>query len=197
MAVKNSIAIIGEGETEWFYFDSLRIARRYPFKVAPDFPRHSDIQHIAKLADEYVRQQYDHVVCLVDMDRILALPTELATYQKLKRKSNARVMWVETNPCTEFWFLLHFLPQLSVKHYQTYDDLLPELRRYMPGYEKSVRYFRKINLYRYLTTYGDIDRAMVNSEKLAKMKEKSPEDIIAYCQVHRVLELLSTINNNY
>lgn len=33
-----SIAIIGEGETEWFYFDSLRVACRYPFKVAPDFP---------------------------------------------------------------------------------------------------------------------------------------------------------------
>ena len=31
--VTKSIAIIGEGETEWFYFDSLRIACRYPFKV--------------------------------------------------------------------------------------------------------------------------------------------------------------------
>ena len=41
-----SVAIIGEGETEWFYFDSLRIACRYPFKVAPDFPQHSDIKHI-------------------------------------------------------------------------------------------------------------------------------------------------------
>lgn len=36
--VTKSIAIIGEGETEWFYFDSLRVACRYPFKVAPDFP---------------------------------------------------------------------------------------------------------------------------------------------------------------
>lgn len=37
MAVKKSIAIIGEGETEWFYFDSLRIACRYPFKVSARF----------------------------------------------------------------------------------------------------------------------------------------------------------------
>ena len=28
--MKKSIAIIGEGETEWFYFDSLRVASRYP-----------------------------------------------------------------------------------------------------------------------------------------------------------------------
>ena len=46
--VTKSIAIIGEGETEWFYFDSLRVACRYPFKVAPDFPQHSDINHILK-----------------------------------------------------------------------------------------------------------------------------------------------------
>ena len=60
MAVKKSIAIIGEGETEWFYFDSLRIACRYPFKVAPDFPQHSDIPHMAKLAESYVRCETDY-----------------------------------------------------------------------------------------------------------------------------------------
>ena len=62
MAVKKSIAIIGEGETEWWYFDTLRIACRYKFKVAPDFPQHSDIPHMAKLAEEYVKRETDHVV---------------------------------------------------------------------------------------------------------------------------------------
>ena len=51
MAVKKSIAIIGEGETEWWYFETLRVACRYKFKVAPDFPQHSDIPHMAKLAE--------------------------------------------------------------------------------------------------------------------------------------------------
>ena len=65
MAVRKSIAIIGEGETEWWYFETLRVACRYKFKVAPDFPQHSDIQHMAKLAENYVRRETDHVVCLV------------------------------------------------------------------------------------------------------------------------------------
>lgn len=117
MAVKKSIAIIGEGETEWFYFDSLRIACRYPFKVAPDFPQHSDIPHMAKLAESYVKCETDYVICLVDMDRLLQNPKEMETYSKIRKKSSRKIMWVETNPCTEFWFLLHFLPQLSVKHY--------------------------------------------------------------------------------
>lgn len=64
--VTKSIAIIGEGETEWFYFDSLRIACRYPFKVAPDFPQHSDINHILKLVESYLNKQYDYIdVCLI------------------------------------------------------------------------------------------------------------------------------------
>lgn len=106
---KKSIAVIGEGITEWFYFDSLRIVNRYPFKVAPDFPQHSDIPHMSKLVNDYV-------VCLVDMDRLLAHPAEMETYKHLKSKSDSCVMWVETNPCTEFWFLLHFLPSLAIRH---------------------------------------------------------------------------------
>ena len=135
MAVKKSIAIIGEGETEWFYFDSLRIACRYPFKVAPDFPQHSDIPHMAKLAESYVRCETDYVICLVDMDRLMQNPKEMDTYLRIRKKSSRKIVWVETNPCTEFWFLLHFLPQLSVKHYDSYEQLIPELQRYMPGYE--------------------------------------------------------------
>ena len=76
--VTKSIAIIGEGETEWFYFDSLRIACRYPFKVAPDFPQHSDINHILKLVESYLNKQYDYVVCLFDMDRLYQFPSEMS-----------------------------------------------------------------------------------------------------------------------
>ena len=75
--VTKSIAIIGEGETEWFYFDSLRIACRYPFKVAPDFPQHSDINHILKLVESYLNKQYDYIVCLFDMDRLFHFPSEM------------------------------------------------------------------------------------------------------------------------
>ena len=194
MAVKKSIAIIGEGETEWWYFDTLRIACRYNFKVVPDFPQHSDIPHMAKLAEDYVKRDTDHVVCLVDMDRLLKVPTEMATYQKLKKTSSRNVIWIETNPCTEFWFLLHFLPQISTKHFETCEDVLPDLQRYMPGYEKTTRYFRKNNLYKYLTENGDLQRAISYAEELTRLSEASPEDKIAYSQMHLVFELIKSMD---
>ncbi len=193
MAVKKSIAIIGEGETEWWYFETLRIARRYKFKVAPDFPQHSDIPHMAKLAADYVKRETDYVVCLVDMDRLLRLPKEMATYQQLKKSSSRNVIWIETNPCTEFWFLLHFLPQLSTKHYETYEDVLPDLQRYMPGYEKTACYFRKNNLYKYLTEHGDMQRAIGYAEDLTRLSEATPEDKLAYSQMHQVFELIASM----
>lgn len=191
MDLPKSIAIIGEGETEWFYFDSLRIALRYPFKIAPAMPQHSDIPHMAKMAEQYVAKDYDIVVCLVDMDRLLANKKELTTYRTIKEKSNKKIMWIETNPCTEFWFLLHFLPELSVKHYQTCEDVVADLQKYMPGYEKTVRYLRKTKLYEFLRVNGDVNQAMKHAEQLAALSESSPEDKIAYSQINRVLDLLS------
>ena len=194
MAVKKSIAIIGEGETEWWYFDTLRIACRYKFKVAPDFPQHSDIPHMAKLAEEYVKRDTDYVVCLVDMDRLLRVPAEMDVYQRMKQKSPSNVIWIETNPCTEFWFLLHFLPQLTSKHYETCEDVLPDLQHYMPGYEKTVRYFKKNNLYKYLTENGDLGRAIGYAEELTRLSKASPEDRIAYSQMHLVFKLIKSMD---
>lgn len=197
--VTKSVDIIGEGETEWFYFDSLRITCRYPFKVAPDFPQHSDIKHILKLVESYLnKQQYDFIVCLFDMDRLLQQPSEMRLYTNAKKKYGAkkyagRVMFIETNPCTEFWFLLHFLPNVVCRQYESYEQLLPELQKHMPGYEKTKRYFIKTNLYKYLTEHGDLERAVQNSEKLCQLCQESPEDLKAYSEIHKVIELLKTI----
>lgn len=197
--VTKSVAIIGEGETEWFYFDSLRITCRYPFKVAPDFPQHSDIKHILKLVESYLnKQQYDFIVCLFDMDRLLQQPSEMRLYTNAKKKYGAKkyagkVMFIETNPCTEFWFLLHFLPNVVCRQYESYEQLLPELQKHMPGYEKTKRYFTKTNLYKYLTEHGDLERAVQNSEKLCQLCQASPEDLKAYSEIHKVIELLKTI----
>lgn len=191
MENNKSIAIIGEGETEWFYFDSLRIALRYPFKIAPAMPQHSDISHMMKLVEECLSKDYDIVICLVDMDRLLTNPKEFNLYADIKEKSSDRVMWIETNPCTEFWFLLHFLPELSVKHYKNCEEVVDDLQKYMPGYEKTKKYFRKIKLYEFLRENGNIDKAIRYADQLNRLSQSSPEDKIAYSQIHQVLNLLA------
>lgn len=44
------VAIIGEGETEWYYFNYMKQSERFGFKVEPDLPKHSDFKSIIKSA---------------------------------------------------------------------------------------------------------------------------------------------------
>lgn len=190
---KTSIAIIGEGETEWFYFDGLRRDRRFPFKVAPDFPQHADMPHMLKLAERYLSEGYDYVVCLIDMDRLNQNSIEMQTYQRLKQRYGKRVLFIETGPCSEFWFLLHFIPAPAIRLFANYDQLLPELQKYLPGYEKTKRYFRQHDIYRTLIETGNLQQAMSNAESLCTLKEEHPDYVVAYSQMHEVLRLLESM----
>ena len=147
------------------------------------------------MAKAKLSEGYDNVVCLVDMDRLHEKPAEMKKYQSFKaRKENRGIMFIETSPCTEFWFLLHFLPDNAVRRFQNYDQLIPELRRYMPGYEKTKRYFIKTKLYEYLRDNGNIERAKSNADKLSQMSKASPKDRIAYSEIHKVINLLNELS---
>ena len=140
--VTKSIAIIGEGETEWFYFDSLRVACRYPFKVAPDFPQHSDINHILKLVESYLNKQYDYIVGLFDMDRLFQFPSEMQLYQRAKKeyskkKYAEKVIFVETNLARNFGFcstscLMWFVGDMKVTN-----SCFPNCRNICRGMKKQ------------------------------------------------------------
>lgn len=68
--VRKSIAIIGEGLTEYRYVDDMRTTERYRFSLVPGIPKHSDIDDIVNMAKERVNAGYDYVLCLRDMDVI-------------------------------------------------------------------------------------------------------------------------------
>lgn len=95
---KKSVAIIGEGETEWFYLESLRIAKRYPFQMKPTFPKHSDWRYIFQQAQSCLSEGYDIVICLVDMDVIYNKPAEKPLYDNKKADlQKAGIIVIETN----------------------------------------------------------------------------------------------------
>ena len=82
----------------------------------------------------------------------------------------------------------------AARQYANYEQLLPELQKYMPEYEKTRRYFTRTNLYKYLTENGDLERAMSNSKKLCQLHRKFPDDSIAYSEIYRVVDLLNNLN---
>ena len=46
---------------------------------------------------------------------------------------------------------------------------------------------------KYLTENGDLERAVKNSETLCQLCKATPEDLKAYSEIHKVIELLNHI----
>lgn len=115
--IRKSIAVIGEGLTEYRYIESMRTNERYRFHLFPGVPKHSDINDMVALTRKDSTKVMNYVLCLVDMDVILSNQEKLRQY-KLLQKQNRKIEFIESNPCTEYWFLMHYMPRAQVRNIQ-------------------------------------------------------------------------------
>lgn len=81
---KNAILVLGEGPTEFYYFNSLRDEYK-GITIKPDYPKHTSVKVLtAKIADG-VSEGYSYIFCVIDMDTKSQEP-ERSQYNKLKHK---------------------------------------------------------------------------------------------------------------
>lgn len=191
-AKRKSIAIIGEGLTEYRYIDSMKSTERYRFRLVPGFPKHTVITDLVELARKRKDEGYDYVLCLVDMDIIQGNHNRLMQYKKLK-KENADIIFVESSPCTEYWFLLHFMPSPSSRDYQDYDTVAKELRKNIPNYDKTEEFFNKTNIYTCLKEKGNMERALNISRELDILRSKEPDVYKSYSQMYKLFDIIREI----
>lgn len=189
---KFQVAIVGEGETEWFYFSSMRQHERFTFKVAPDLPKHSDYKSIIKAARKKRDEGYDLVFCVLDLDRIITNPTEQKGYckEKAKIKANKGIEFIETMPCIELWFLLHFLQNYSSRVYLDYNQVSVPLKRHIPNYEKTAKFLKSIDLYEYLNNNGDFELAKQYATRLETEKNESDNPLFNFTQINNLITRL-------
>ena len=189
---RKSIAIIGEGLTEYRYIDDLRTTERFRFSLVPGIPKHADVDDIVRLAKERRNAGYDFVLCLIDMDVIEGSHDKMAHYLALK-KENLEIIFVESSPCTEYWFLMHYMPRPSSKEYADYNAVAQELKKHIPNYEKTESFFNKTHIYRELKQKGDMGRAIELSRELDELRAKEPDVYKSYSQMYKLFDIIAEI----
>ena len=189
---RKSIAIIGEGLTEYRYIDDMRTTERYRFSLVPGIPKHSDIDDIVSLARERLKAGYDHVLCLIDMDVIEGNHDKMELYRVLKKK-NPKIIFVESSPCTEYWFLMHYMPRPSSKEYADYDAVAQELKKHIPNYDKTEAFFNKTHIYQELKDKGDMAKAIELSRELDRLRENEPDVYKSYSQMYKLFDIIREI----
>ena len=161
---RKRVAIIGDGKTEFAYIESLKIAfkdKLSGYSLKPRLPKDSSVKELERFIVDNL--DYDKVLCIIDMDTKLKKQKELSDYLELKRRyrRKSHVIFYETHPCTELWFLYHF-------HYTTAEFGLfePELKRQLEkkiyGYEKKVPYCSHQHI---IKCGGNFDTAVIYGRK--------------------------------
>lgn len=172
--------ILGEGITEFYYFESLRDKYKW-LQLQPDYPKHTNLKELRKKIDNEAKKGYNYIFCVIDMDTKDTEP-EKKQYAQLKaRYANAidkpqkgihcQVEFFETHRCTELFFLYYF--QYTSREFLNQDELLKTLNKHV-AYQKTASFFStcKGGLHTYLGNHnGSIDTAISNATKSMKDKE--------------------------
>ena len=195
--IKDSIAVIGEGLTEYYYFNSLKDDFRQ-LNIKPAYPKHSSgLDYLEQEIDKAIDAGYSLIICVVDMDNkkkgkdkeeYESFKQRLAGVHSIKKtECTYEIRFIENERCTELFFLFYFV--YSSRCFQNQPELLKELNKHCL-YEKTVLFFRRHPLHQYFEkTGGDFKQALRNAAKSMKEKEKTGRDY-TYSQMAELFEAL-------
>jgi hypothetical protein len=147
--LRNTALILGEGPTEFYYFNSLRDVYK-GLTIKPDYPKHTSIKELEAKIIEGVELGFSHIFCVIDMDTKDKEP-DRSQYLKLKKRFaqpvikpkkgvNCEIKFFETHRCTELFFLYYF--RYTSRDYLEQESLLKDLNQSVE-YRKTAEFFIK------------------------------------------------------
>lgn len=198
--LRKTILVLGEGPTEFYYFNSLRDVLGN-ITISPDYPRHTNIKDLEQKIAEGVSSGYDYIFCVIDMDTKDKEP-ECSLYKKMKIKYanpiikpkkgiNCVVEFFETHRCTELFFLYYF--RYTSRNYEDQNALLQDLSKSV-SYEKTANFFNKCKgLHNYFERNGgSLESAIINSNHSLEEKLETERDY-TYSELGRLITKLKKI----
>ncbi len=193
---KNTVLCFCEGETEKVYLTCLKKDRykNVHIELKPqisnaDFEKtFKDIRH--HLA-ERAKTNYKYIFYVLDMDVIYS-NNRINKYKNQKKsvesleQAKERLAIIESRPCIEFWFLLHF--QNTDKCFVNCDEIIVELCKHIPEYCKNQNYIASL----YKELKDKLETARQNSEVICK-KERVDNEDYSYTQMHQLIKILDDL----
>lgn len=201
--LKDRVAVIGEGPTEYYYIQSLADLFK-GVTIKPDYPKHTSMKELAKKIAESVDEGYSYVFCIIDMDNKDTV-SEMKAYRQLKEKYrepvikkkkgiHCEVTFYETHPCTELFFYYYF--KYTTQYFDTQEALLKALDTEC-HYEKSAEFFRKCKgLHTYFEKNGGSLEKAINHSDRSMQNNEATGNGYTYSGLGRMIEKLSEVYRN-
>lgn len=191
-AFKKAIAVIGEGDTEKAYFKYIQITKRYHFKLKPDLARPSNYIDLFSKAKDLRNEKYDLIFCVLDIDTIIR-ENHLADFIAKCKRLPKNIIPIVSNPCFEFWLLLHYLSTPSSRFYDRCEQVVREVKKYLPDYDKKRIGIQGQKLFEKIGTENNTLKALENSAFLLnELKESKEVETSSFSEVSLVVNQLET-----
>jgi deoxyribodipyrimidine photolyase len=180
---KTKIAVIVDGETEFWYLQMLkRNEREITVDIKPEIPQKKKLEEQYKKAIK-LSEIYDKVIWIVDLDVILK-ESQMAPKGKKKplaqfleyrndlEKKHENIKVIINQPCLEFWLLIHF--ELISPHFSSCEGAEKLLKKYLTDYAKTEKYYTKEDNDIYLKLKANLSIAIRNSKRLSAFDLNTP-----------------------
>lgn len=194
---RNTILILGEGPTEFFYFKSLCDELK-GLTIKPDYLKHTSLKELEHKIEEGVALGYSHIFCVIDMDTKDREP-EKSQYARLRKKYSSpinkpkkgifcEVKFFETHLCTELFFLYYF--RYTSKMYHEQELLLKDLTQCCE-YRKKIDFFIKCKgLHLYLEKKGGSLAAAISNSNHSIEERNAGNRNYTYSELGQMIEEL-------
>jgi hypothetical protein len=152
---KNTVLCFCEGETEKVYLTCLKQDRykNVHIELKPQISNtgftniFDDIEQLLDERADTADTNYKYIFYVLDMDAIYN-QNQIDEYNRKKERikslvqAKERLAIIESRPCIEFWFLLHY--KNTDKCFVNCDKIIVELCKYIPEYCKNQNYIASL-----------------------------------------------------
>ena len=150
--------------------------------LKPEIPQKKTLKQQYERVKELATEEYKYVFWIIDFDEILkqtneaksgaktALARLIEYKEKLEKKKSVFV--IINSPCLEFWIYLHFVN--TTKQYRNCQEALRDLKKELPDYEKSEKYYCSSHNDIYQRLKDKLNFAIRNAELSGGFDKDSP-----------------------
>jgi hypothetical protein len=83
---------------------------------------------------------------------------------------------------------------MSQRKYEDCRAVINELQKFMPGFEKTENYFKRVHLYNFLTQNGDLNTALQLAKKSVEFHDEGMEN--SYSEMYKLFEILDKLKTH-
>jgi hypothetical protein len=196
-SIRKSIFVLGDGQTEQYYFKHLKSLKEYNYKIRPRLFDDLSFEDAEDHIDQLLSGDADLIFYFTDYDTIINQGKK-EKFQQFRNKyqANGNVFILESMPSIEFWFLLHF--RKTTQRFRNSKDVEKELKKKLRDYSKRKQYLQKPSWVEKLCEGEQLEDAIKRACELLKEKQSITENgYFPYTKIHVGIEKFEELKSGF